>query len=181
MRSCLAIATLFCLALSSAGAQEKAKPVFQLHVWAGPNAKADPRVVGIQNHHACDSKVAVIKVDRMPALAKKESALAPELVVEFNKSGSILRRWAMPIDLTVAAVAGDRILVALSTAGAKALSISSRGALALTFAPSPLPPVQQTQCPAIKSFGDSDYLRCFEFQDLNSGEVRRIAYQRPCT
>ena len=181
MRPFLTIATLAWLALSSASAQEKAKTVYQIQLWAGPNAKSDPRVVGIYNHHACDSKVAIVKVDRMPTPAKKESPLGSELVVEFDKSGKSIRRWGMPVDSQVAAVVGDRILVALSSAGKQALSISSSGALALTPVPGPTSFIQQTQCPAIKAFGGSGYLRCFEFQDLNSAEVRRIAYQGPCT
>lgn len=183
MRTYLAVAgaTLICLTLSSAGAQEKAKTVYQIQLWAGPNAKADPRVVGIHDHHACDGKVAVAKVERMPAPAKKESALGPELVVELDKSGKVIRRWGMPVDSVVAGVAGDRIIVALSATAKQALSITSSGALALTRIPGPASIIQRTQCPAIKAFGESGYLRCFEFQDLNSAEVRKIAYQAPCT
>ncbi len=181
MRPFLTIATLTWLALSSAGAQEKAKTVYQIQLWAGPNAKSDPRVVGIHNHHACDGKIAIVRVDRMPAPAKKESALGSELVVEFDKSGKVIRRWGMPVDAVVAAVVGDRIIAAVSATSKNALSISSSGALALTPVPGPMSFIQQTQCPAIKAFGGSDFIRCVEFQDLNSAELRRIAYQVPCT
>jgi hypothetical protein len=181
MRPFLTVATLTLLALSPASAQEKAKTVYQIQLWAGPNAKADKRVIGVFDHHACDSKVAIVKVDRMPPPATKASALGSELVVEIDKSGKILRRWGMPVDSVVAAVAGDRIIVALSATAKQALSISSNGVLALTPVPGPTSILQQTQCPAIKVFGDSDYIRCFDFQDTGSGEIRRIAYQRPCT
>ena len=180
MRPFLIIAMAL-LALSPAGAQEKAKQVYQIQLWAGPNAKADPRVVGVYNHHACESRIAIAKVDRMPAPAKKESALGSELVVEFDKSGKVIRRWGMPVDAVVAAVVADRIIVAISAAAKQALSISSSGALALTPVPGPTSFIQQTQCPAIKAFGGSDYIRCFEFQDLNTAETRKIAYQGPCT
>jgi hypothetical protein len=181
MRTFLTIATLVWLAPPSAVAQEKAKHVYQIQLWAGPNAKSDPRVVGIYNHHACDSKVAIVRVDRMPAPAKRQSPIGSELVVEIDKSGKIIRRWGMPVDAVVAAVVGDRVIVALSAAGKQALSVSSSGALALTPIPGPTSFIQQTQCPAIKAFGESAYVRCFEFQDLNSAEVRKIAYQGPCT
>ena len=169
------------LAFSTASAQEKGKQVYQIQLWAGPNAQDDKRVVGIYNHHACGSKIAIVRVDRMPAPAKKESALGSELVVEFDKSGKVIRRWGMPVDAVVAAVVGDRIIVAVSAAAKQALSISSSGALALTPVPGTTSFIQQTQCPAIKAFRGSDYIRCFEFQDLNTAEVRRIAYQGPCT
>ena len=29
--------------------------------------------------------------------------------------------------------------------------------------------------------GDSDYLRCFEFRDIETGALRQIAYEGPCT
>ena len=181
MRPFLTAAMLTLLALSPAAAQEKAKTVYQIQLWAGPNAKADKRVVGVFNHHACESKVAIVKVDRMPPPATKESAVGSELVVEVDKAGKVLRRWGMPVDSVVAAVAGDRIIVALSAASKQALSISSSGVLAVIPIPGPTSILQQTQCPAIKAFGDSDYIRCFDFQDINSGQIRRLAYQRPCT
>ena len=180
MRPFLIIAMTL-LSLAPAGAQEKARQLYQIQLWAGPNAKADPRVVGVYNHHACEGKIAIVKVDRMPAPAKKESALGSELVVELDKGGKVIRRWGMPVDAVVAGVTGDRIIVAISATAKQALSISSSGALALAPIPGPASFIQQTQCPAIKAFGDSDYVRCFEFQDLNSTGVRRIAYQRPCT
>jgi len=175
------IVAMTLLALSPAGAQEKAKQLYQIQLWAGPNAKADPRVVGVYNHHACESRIAIVKVDRMPAPATKESALGSELVVEFDKGGKVIRRWGMPVDAVVAAVTGDRIIVAISATAKQALSISSSGALALTPVPGTTSFIQQTQCPPLKAFGDSGYLRCFEFQDLNTAQVRRIAYQGPCT
>jgi hypothetical protein len=183
MRPFLTTATLIWLALSSAGAAEKTKPVFQIQVWAGPDAKADPRVVRIYNHQACAARVAIVRVDRMPAPAKQESALGPELVVELDKSGTTIRRWGMPVDTMVAGVVGDRIIVPLSDAhaGAKALSISSSGALASATIPASAPFGQVRRCPSIKAFEGSSYLRCFEFRDLKSGEVRNIAYQAPCT
>jgi hypothetical protein len=169
------------LALSSAGAAEKTKPVFQVQVWAGPDAKADSRVVRIYDHRACRAKVAIVRVDRMPAPAKNESPLGPELVVELDKSGTTIRRWGMPVDSIVAGVVGDRIIVPQSGthAGAKALSISSSGALASTTVPESAG--QARKCPSIKAFEGSTFLRCFEFRDLRSSEVRNIAYQGPCT
>jgi len=183
MRSAASIAAIFVSAfISYANATEESKGLVEVAVWAGPNAGADSRVVRIYEHLACSGKVALIRVDRMPAPQPK-ATLELELVVELAHGDKVVRRWGMPVDAVVAAVSGDRIIVPASEAsvGAKAFSISTTGAIGRTTVPNKADFGKSIECPHIKEFGDSAYLRCFEFRDLASSQLRRIAYQAPCT
>ncbi len=156
--------------------------VFEVRVWAGANAKDDPRVVEIVEHHACTGDVAIIRVDRMPP-PRRKATLEPELVVELSQTGKITRRWPMPVDSIVAAVSGGQIIVSQgdARAGAEALAINEKGDLSLRTIPTSADFGKWVKCPPIQEFGDSAYLRCFEHRDLGSGQTRRLAYQGPCT
>ena len=177
----LSVLTPACLSalLGVASAKVEQPSSVEISVWAGPGAEKDPRVVKISEHHACSGRVAVIRAHSMPS----DSALEPDDVLEVSEQGVVLQRWSMPIDSIVVAVQGDRIVVPRSDARekAQALSISSTGELSLTTVPpQPEKPALVT-CPALAEFKGSDYVRCFEFHDLVSGHVRRLAYQGPCT
>jgi hypothetical protein len=176
------IVALFLLALPPvASSAAERKDLVEVRVWAGPNARSDPRVVEIMEHHACGADVAVIRVDRLPP-RRRGAALAPELVVEFSQDGDVIRRWSMPVDSIVIGVLGERIVVPRSDAGAGAdvLTIGEEGDLFVT-AMAHMPEFgKPVPCPSLPEFGASAYLRCFEHRDIVSGQVRRIAYQGPC-
>ena len=127
--------------------------------------------------------IAVARVSELP-LPVAEGPLEPE-VVELTEAGDVLRRWPIPVDLIVAGVEKEQILVALApmlgTSSDRAILVSPRGAVALTRVPPRLPEPVPFMCPLIRDFGESAYLRCFQFRDLSSGEVRRLAFQGPCT
>jgi hypothetical protein len=173
---------VFLLLLTGATKAAESPGVFEVRVWAGANAKADPRVVEIVEHHACTGDVAIIRVDRMPS-PRRKATLDPELVVELSQTGEIIRRWPMPIDSTVAAISGGQIIVPRGDArgGAEALGITETGDLLLTTVPASADFGKWIKCPPIREFRDSAYLRCFEHRDLGSGQTRRLAYQGPCT
>jgi hypothetical protein len=156
----------------------------ELRFWAGPGARGDHRVVDVSDHCCCSGEIAVARVSERP-LPEAKSPLTSELVVELTEGGAVLRRWPMPVDLMVVGVRGEQILVPLpAVLGANAapgILISPRGAVSLTTVPDQVPAPAPYTCPLIRESGDSDYLRCFEFRDLSSGEVRRLAFEGPCT
>ncbi len=177
------IVALFLLALSpAASSAAERNDLVEVRVWAGPNAKADPRVVEIVEHYACSADVAVIRVDRLPP-PRRGAALEPELVVEFSQDGDVIRRWPIPVDSLVIGMLGERIVVPRSDAraGADALTIGEEGDLFVT-AMARMPEFgKPVPCPTLPEFGASAYLRCFEHRDIVSGQARRIAYNAPCT
>jgi len=160
--------------------------VVQVRFWAGDGAKDDPRVVDVTPHYSCAADVAVARIAVLPRAGEK-GPLEPERVVEVSNAGDIIRRWSMPVDLIVAAVKGEHILVPLApmeaAPSARGLLISPQGTATLTEVPPQLPEPIPYECPDSlnREFGTSAYLRCFEFHDLATGDVRRLAFQGPCT
>lgn len=155
---------------------------FELGFWAGPSVAEDPRVRSINEDHPC-GPVAVARVARMPD-STGDSALEPDRVIEFDPSGEEITRWAIPTDRGVHAISGPDLIFldSPSTAeGAPALAISSDGGIRRTAVPANAPEAVRIECPSTFDFGESAYLRCFELGDGVSGEVRRIAYEGPCT
>ena len=161
-----------------------AADVVEIRLWAGKGASADNRVVRIEPHCCCSGDIAITRLSKLPHPGSKDP-LEPEVVLELSGKGNILRRWPLPVDLIVTAIKGDQILVPLAPMlGSKSdrgLFISTEGDLFLTVIPLRVPKPVSYTCPIIKEFGESAYLRCFEFRDLSSGEVRRLAFQGPCT
>jgi len=152
---------------------------FELSFWFREGAKEDDsRIIAIRGHCCCSGRIAAARVSRMPSFDRSE-ALEVELVVELSDQGMILRRWGMPVNSIVAAISGTQIIV--SEAEGRGLSISESGNLAMTALPRDTGYGKLVDCPPIKEFEGSAYLRCFELRDLKSGESRRIAYEGPCT
>jgi len=151
---------------------------FELSFWLREGAKMDPRIIDTHDHCCCSGTVAVARVTRMPSVDRFE-VLEVERVLELSDRGTIVRQWGMPIDSIVNAISGSQIIV-LQREG-RALSISEKDDLAMTSLPKHIDHGILIECPPIKEFGESAYLRCFELRDTESGKARRIAYQGPCT
>jgi hypothetical protein len=188
MRADISVWTLALLAVVIAGCspamlRPSDEPV-ELRFWAGHGARGDHRVVNVSAHCCCSGEIAIARVSQMPMPGAKDP-LEPELVLELTEAGDVLRRWPMPVDLIVAAVKEEQILVPLAPMlGAnsdRAILISPRGSVALTTVPPGLPEPVPYTCPLIREFEGSAYLRCFEFRDLSSREARRLALEGPCT
>src|SRR5262245_57191120 len=106
---------------------------FEMEFWAGPCAEKDPRVVSVREHGPCSGKVALARITVMPAHSDK-ATLRPELAVELSASGSIIRRWSLPVDSVVVAVVGQRLIIPVGerSLGEKAWSISTSGEVGQT-------------------------------------------------
>ena len=188
MRAAICVRALALLGIVVAGCsptmRSPAEQTVELWFWAGPGARNDNRVMNVSVHCCCSGEIAVARVWELP-LPQATGPLEPELVVELTEDGDVLRRWPIPVDLIVAGVGKEQILVSLApmlgTSSDRAILVSPRGAVALTRVPPRLPEPVPFMCPLIRDFGESAYLRCFQFRDLSSGEVRRLAFQGPCT
>jgi hypothetical protein len=160
--------------------------VIALRFWAGDGARNDPRVVEVVRHCCCTGDVAVARVAALPRPGAK-NPLEPERVVEVNVAGTIIRRWSMPVDSIVTAVTGEQIVVSLASpetpSSRRGILVSPGGTVTLTDVPRSSPEPMLGECPdsLTREFGQSAYLRCFTFRDLETGDLRRIAFQGPCT
>jgi hypothetical protein len=135
----------------------------------------EPRIVNLMRT-ACGPG-AMAKVSTMPKFTRHE-ALIPEKVVEVDARNRTLRRWAKPLNSTVVAVSGDRILV--ETAPNQSYWIGRDGSLELeTQARSLTLPIN---IPYKKhpEFGASG-IYSQKFIDIDSDRDRRIIADAPCT
>jgi len=154
-----------------------------LAFWAGSGAEKDKRVTAIEEHHACAGRRAYAFVTKMPAPGSK-GALQPEVVVELSPSGGVIGRWSLPVDEIVLGIRGNQILAPYHGASASeesALFISRDRSFLVGARPAAMPEPAAVACPRIREFGQSAYLRCFEYIDLESKATRHLAYQMPCT
>jgi hypothetical protein len=161
-----------------------AADVVDLPFWAGKGAKTDKRVLEIVPHCCCSGDIAIARVAQLPAVGEKDP-LEPELALELNDKGEVLRRWPLPVDKSILAIDGEQILVQIapktSPKSVKAIFISSQGEIFKAEVPNSLAEPVSFKCPTLSEFGNSAYLRCWMFRDLSSGEIRRLAFQGPCT
>lgn len=177
------VAELLMVLAASTATADPAMEAPVIGFWAGPGAENDKRVIKIEDHHACSGRRAYAHVIEMPD-PESNGSLQPELVVELSLSGAVIRQWAMPIDETVLGIRGDRIIVSYGedpTDEAKVLMISLNRSFSVASLPSMLKTSNAFECPHLTQFGDSAYIRCFEYFDPESNEVHRLAYQGPCT
>jgi len=155
-----------------------------LPFWAGKGARTDKRVVAIVPHCCCSGTLAIARVSQLPAVGEKDPP-EPELALELNEKGEILRRWPLPVDKIILAIRGEQILVQIapknSSKSVKAIYISSQGEVSKAEAPDNLTEPVSYKCPNLPEFGKSAYLRCWIFRDLSSGAIRKLAFQGPCT
>lgn len=154
------------------------KTAFNLRLWENGDAYNDPRVLQIEEHHACSGKVVVIKAKLMPRPG--EGPFEGEKVIEFSENNKIIRTWYMPVDEIVLGVEDTYVITGLCDSKI-ALKIGEDRALSHVTAPKcggvPIgcPQAAKNEIPG------SDYLRCWEYRDLRTGQRRLLAYQGPCT
>jgi hypothetical protein len=135
----------------------------------------EPRIVNLMRT-ACGMG-AVANVTTMPKFTTRET-LVPERVIEVDARNRTLRRWGKPLNSTVLAISGDRILV--ETAPNQSYWIGRDGSLELeTQARSLTVP---TNIPYKKhpEFGTSG-IYSQKFIDIDSNRDRRIIADAPCT
>ena len=171
------IAGLLVVAWTALARSGSGPTVFEVSVWAAPGAEKDPRVLRVFDHPACSGRVAVLRTTSIPT----KGPFRPELVIEFTEAGHALRKWPMPVDAYVAGIRGDQIIVprTLERVPAAALSITPTGRLSASRVPTESG--NSIACPVLPEFKGSAYLQCFEFHDLGTGAIRRLAYEGPCT
>ncbi len=151
---------------------------FNVRLWENGNASNDARVLRIEDHHACTGRVAVIKTKHMPRPG--EGPFYGEKVIEFSRNDRVRRTWYMPVDEIVLGVEDAYIITGFSDSK-MALKVGEDGTL--NSVPVPKYEALPVDCPgaAKTEILGSDYLRCWEYHDLRTGQRRSLAYQGPCT
>lgn len=165
-------------ALGMAGgiALQAAAPRHEMRFWFENEAAARRAGAARFEEHPCGA-VAVARVERMPDHAR-HGALEPELVVEYGAGGRELRRWSAPVDGSVWAVRGDRVLINLA---GRHYWIGTDGRIAPTRYTDPPPITTAGQCGTPAGMENSDYAGCHAFRDEGDGRVRNIWFQGVCT
>ena len=167
--------TVFCLSVVVPATTVEDNPqVYELLFWPGVNMRQDVRVVRI-SEHPCGT-VAVARVRTMPSL-KRGQPLEPERVVELATGGKVLRRWGTPVDSTPVGISGNRLLV---RSGQIKLWIGLDGRITTANAQLVLPIPEQAVCGTSREFGDSGYVECWRFRDLETGKHRLLSFEGVC-
>jgi hypothetical protein len=168
MRRCLFLIAALIAAVACDAADAE---TFQF--WPGKGASTAPGFKGM-SEHPC-GEVAVAEVSKLPST--KYEPLQPDLVVELNSHGKVIRRWPSPVDYSARALKGDELLV---TAGNRGYWIRPNGEFRKA---SEVPARSDTlvECDLTSVFGKSSYAQCSIFTDLASGKRRRLGYQGVCS
>jgi len=151
-----------------------------LPFWAGPDVQSSGAVISLREHHACSGTVAYARITKI-SLDDSEM-LVPERVVEFDLAGEVVREWAAPVEPRVFGVSGEELWIRNPDLQGKTdyLAIRPDGAFR-AFDGELEASAVVLQCPPLRDFGESAYLRCWLHRDRSSGQERRLAYQGPCT
>jgi hypothetical protein len=148
---------------------------FEFRFWPAPGARNDPRIVSMDDGPC--GEVATARVPKMPNYAETEP-FAPERVLELGSGGKILRRWAIPVDSTPYAVAGNDLFF---TFDKTVYRVSLQGAVSLETSPPPADNAEEVECATPKEFLPSEYVGCWSFTDLRSKKPRVLAYEGVCS
>ena len=121
--------------------------------------------------------------------------LRGERVLEIDPQGRVLGRWTVPTSQTgVAAVRGTSIMMR-SRAGSLCqlpdgeqrvqldvwLVIKPDGSFRVVEPDPKIAEPERAQCRLPENFKDSAYAGCWRFKDLDSGAVRILVFDAPCT
>ena len=172
-----AVIAVFAVSVSAFSEEQ----VFEIGLWAGPEASSRAEVSEIYEHHACIGDVARTHINRLPTSWDESSPLQPERVEELGPNGEAIQSWPMAVDMYVAGIRGESIYVRpFFRGGVEALRIDLDG---LYMPESMLGPYEarNVKCPVNSELEVSAYRRCFVFRDLTSGELRLVRDQGPCT
>ncbi len=150
---------------------------FEMWLWGKGDHKNDPRVLETTEHHACSGEIVRIIVNKMP---RNEATFEGEKVIELSPTGEIINQWNMPVHYIVLGIKDSRIITGFRNIE-KALVINTDDSLG--YAPVPPLNFKSAICPrsAKDEFMETAYLRCFEYQDMNSKKTRTLTYEGPCT
>lgn len=150
---------------------------FEFRFWPGPGAEKDSRFVDMDDHPC--GQVATARVRSMPRYSKG-GLFTPERVLELNTRGKVIRRWAIPVDATPYAIAGDELLF---VDGESLYKVSTT--LAVSKLKGHASKLQSTassvQCVAPREFAPSAFVGCWQFNDLRSGSKRVLAFEGVCS
>jgi hypothetical protein len=148
---------------------------YEMPFWPGKSPDKDARYLRTEDHPC--GKVIYARVTAFPR-GRKGSALIPEIVVELGAKGKVIRRWPIPVDATPLGVRAESLL--LNTEGRR-LWVTPEGVIAPYHGRGSLPPSAVTGCATPSDFNRSPFRECRKFRDLNSGKVRWLSFQGPCT
>jgi hypothetical protein len=129
--------------------------------------------------HPCGSSL----VRSVRAIPHDDELIVGETVLEYDEAGEIIRQWQVPVDLTVAGVSDDEVVLTLPlrTRGGLLyadLAIKPNGSFRFVSGMTYHEPEYQ-ECPSFELFGDSVYVVCLSVRDEDRD--RLIAYEFPCT
>lgn len=163
---------LACTLLASAFCTAATAETFSF--WPGKGASSAPGFKSMDDHPC--GEVATAEVSKIPTA--KNSPLDPELVVELNARGKIIRRWSTPVDTYPRALRGEELLIYLDGKGGYWIRPDGSFAKATSLPPDRS---EQTTCDLKSVFGDSGSAQCETFVDLTSGKKRTLGYQGVCS
>jgi hypothetical protein len=156
--------------------------IYELSFWTKENVERDDRIVKI-SHHPC-GVVAIAKVTQIPSL-ETDPTLEPERVVEFDSEGTLLRKWATPVDSTPIGIRDDRLLIEIYRNipnTPNLLWIGLDGSITPETSEIDTNEPSQTHCDGLgKEFGDSGYANCWLYRDLANNKPRVLGFEGICT
>ena len=170
------ILTIFLAVLIGGCATQSVPLVFSY--FGEDTAKSQRGFVASYPHHACSGDVAIFSSTRIPGF-EEVPGIFPDKIVEFSESGEILRRWAVPLESNIVAVANETVLFVY--APELAIAVGEHGDFDVTemvYQAS-----DQIECPESveAEFPGSSYMRCLSFVESKESKPRLIALEAPCT
>lgn len=150
-------------------------------VWAKDSAKKEKDVVRIREHGPCSGLVADLRTNKLPSWDQTQTFYS-ELVIEFDLQNRVIRRWPMPVDTVVHGLSGYLIIVKLYNENEEdTIAINPAGEILRFNRKLSEEPVLLESCPTFSEFGETHYLTCYLFKDLESRMIRSLAFEGPCT
>lgn len=113
----------------------------------------------------------------MPRYSKSEP-LAPERVFELDTNSKVLRSWHIPVDSVPYAVQGNDLLFSFND---QIYRVSLQGKLGREATPPERGEPAAAQCRPLKEFQGSAYAQCWRYADLDSKQLRTLAFLGVCS
>ena len=147
---------------------------FEITLWIDHKRAAKLYPKESIREHPCGA-VTTKKLTRLPVY-RASGIVQPERVVEFSRSGKVLRTWSIPVDVSVVGVDGNSVVV-----GGQRRTFAVDGQRYIRTYPTTENEGVLVTCPLSKVFGRSDYARCMEFADKSTKLQRRLGFEGVCT